>query len=394
MKRNFENWIQAYLQFTEASEAPATFHFWTAISTIAGALRRRVWIDEGEFQWTPNFYIVFVAPPGVATKTTTMNAGMKLLRQIEGVRFGPNIVTWQALVTSLADAGEEMVLDGTFYPMSPVTIASGEFGNLLNPRDREMIDLMVSLWDGQIGILEKTTKTSGNDTIVNPWVNLIACTTPDWIAGNFPEYMIGGGFTSRTIFIYEDTKRRLVPYPHLETKVNRSDMEARLVEDLQHIVNNVKGEMYLSDDALEFGKAWYTELWTKAQNKHLGERFQSYFVRKQTHLHKLAIVLSAAASDSLQIERWALEHADIILREIEANMSKVFQFIGTDDARNSNKVVNIVDRYGEIDISACYQLLFQQVSFADFRKAVEGAIQAGYITQVLKNGKYFLTKRG
>jgi hypothetical protein len=76
-----------------------------------------------------------------------------------------------------------------------------------------MVDLLVSLWDGKQGAFEKKTKGSGSDSVENPWINLIACTTPAWIAGNFPEYMIGGGFTSRCIFVYAEKKAKLVAYP-------------------------------------------------------------------------------------------------------------------------------------------------------------------------------------
>ena len=212
--RQFDNWLQAYLDYSSVSEAPDKFHYWTAISVIAGALRRRVWLDMGYFEWTPNCYIIFVAPPGIVSKSTTMNIGMSILREVPGVKFGPDAVTWQALTQALAGATEAVQMaDGTFHPMSSITIASGELGTFFNPNDREMVDLLVALWDGQRGVFQKTTKTQGNDTIENPWVNLIGCTTPAWIAGNVPEYLIGGGFTSRCIFVYADFKRHLEAYP-------------------------------------------------------------------------------------------------------------------------------------------------------------------------------------
>src|SRR5574343_321589 len=72
MPRNYQNWLRAYVAFTADSESPDDFHFWTGVATIAGALRRRVWIDMRKFQWTPNFYIILVGPPGIATKSTSI----------------------------------------------------------------------------------------------------------------------------------------------------------------------------------------------------------------------------------------------------------------------------------------------------------------------------------
>ena len=104
--RNYPNWIDAYLDYSKHSEAPKNFHLWTAVSVIAGALRRHVWLDMKYFQWTPNMYIIFVAPPGIVSKSTTANIGMDLLRQVEGVKFGPDAVTWQALVHELQESKE------------------------------------------------------------------------------------------------------------------------------------------------------------------------------------------------------------------------------------------------------------------------------------------------
>jgi len=171
--RNFANWLDAFKEYASYGEAPARMYRWVGVSTIAGALRRRVWIDQRYFQWTPCFYIILVAPPGVVSKSTTASIGTNLLKQVPGISMGPDVVTWQKLVQDMA-AAKEMAYneaDGMFYPMSCLTIASSEFGNLLNPQDRDMVDLLVSLWDGQKGTFSKGTKTSGDDVIENPWIN-------------------------------------------------------------------------------------------------------------------------------------------------------------------------------------------------------------------------------
>ena len=47
--RKLSNWIEAYTAFTNNTEAPEKFHRWTAISTIAGALNRKCWVNIGRF---------------------------------------------------------------------------------------------------------------------------------------------------------------------------------------------------------------------------------------------------------------------------------------------------------------------------------------------------------
>ena len=210
MARQLKNWIDAYMKYTQYSEAPEEFHKWTAIGSIAGALRRRVWFYMGYFSWYPNFFMFFVAPPGVVSKSTTVSLGVDLLREVPGIHFGPSSITWQALIKALEDAQEDVMSGDEFNPMACLTIPVSELGTFLDPRNREMIDVLVDLWDGKTGVWEKVTKTGSSERIVNPWIHIMGCTTPSWIAENFGDYFFGGGLASRSVMIYADQKRSLV----------------------------------------------------------------------------------------------------------------------------------------------------------------------------------------
>lgn len=392
MARHYSNWIKEYMSYSAQSEAPNQFHFWTAVSCLAGALRRKVWMDMGYFEWTPNFYIVFVAPPGIVSKSTTASIGMNLLRRVPGIKFGPDAVTWQSLVKSLGESTEGFFYpdESTVNPMSAITIVSSEFGNFLNPHDREMVDVLVSLWDGQKGVFKKSTKTQGDDTIENPWINIIACTTPDWIAGNFPEYMIGGGFTSRTIFVYGEEKRQLMAYPadfmHKDFKLHGD----QLVDDLTHIATEITGEYILSPEAKAWGVQWYEEHYRNKPAHLDDDKFGGYVARKQTHIHKLAMVMSAAQSDTLVIELDTLQAAASLVTSTEIDMPKVFAKISGDDARFAAQVVSIIGKYGELSTSSVFRMMFNGCTYEQFSAALTSANQAGYITLVTRSDGMYI----
>lgn len=390
MARKHPDFIKAYMDYSKHSEAPDRFHFWTAVSTIAGALRRQVWIDQYHFQWTPNFYIVFVAPAGIISKSTTAKIGMDLLKQVPDITFGPNIITWQSLVTSLAEAQIQVNINNQFHPMSAITILSSEFGTFLNPQDREMVDVLVDLWDGQVGVFEKRTKTSGEDSIVNPWINIVACTTPHWIADNFPEYMIGGGFVSRTIFVYGDKKRHFCAYLDEAIPKGFKQRQADLVHDLRDIAKNCKGEVKISADAKAWGTAWYERLYTERPPELASERIASYLARRQTHMHKLAIILSVAQSNNRIIETEHLQAADAILQENEKFLPKVFEKIGDDTVQKANNIVNLLRANGKLPLDEAYAKLFYNMSFNQFKEGLESAIKAGLVIQKAEGGKLVL----
>ena len=381
------------MEYSSFSEAPDKFHFWTAVSTVAGALRRRVWIDQAYFQWTPNFYIIFVAPPGIVSKSTTLSIGMNLLRKIPGVHFGPDAVTWQALTESLANSTEEvdlspiktepgiLKLDVNLQPMSCITIASSEFGTFLNPKDREMVDVLVSLWDGQLGVWEKRTKTSGSDIIANPWINIAACTTPSWIAGNFPDYLIGGGFTSRCVFVYADTKRKLVPYPSAEVPATFKKMEKDLIHDLEAI-STICGPYTLSSAAEKFGVEWYESHYSTHNKELSNSRFAGYLARKQTHIHKLAMVLQASdrSSRPLIISERHIKAAAEIVTSIEADMPHVFSQIGlVGITKHADEVLQLLRSYGRLGKRDLARHVFNLMGPDEFNKSIESLLSAGYV---------------
>ena len=378
--RHHADWLTAFMGYASYGEAPRHMYFWTGVSAIAGALRRKVWIDQAYFKWYPNFYIVLVAPPGIVSKSTTAGVGMSLLRKVPGIKFGPDVVTWPALVSAFAEATEGFEYQEAIHPMSALTLESSEFGNLLNPQDKDMVDLLVALWDGKPGTFEKKTKHSGNDSIENPWINLIACTTPSWIAGNFPEYMIGGGFTSRCIFVYADQKAKYVAYPGLRVPSNLDAMAERLVEDLSYI-GTLTGEYKLSSEAVAWGEAWYQRHYTVRSATLDDDRFGGYIARKQTHIHKLAMVLAASAGDEMVITAEHLTIADQMVTDLEPDMSFVFSKIGkSETALYAERLVWFVHSKEAVPYHEAYRYVHSYFpSMRDFEDVLAGCIRAGYV---------------
>lgn len=394
MARLFPDWIEAFEAYTRFGEAPSKMYRWCATSAIAGALRRKVWLDQVYFRWYCNEYIILVAPPGIVSKSTTVEIAMSLLRRVEGIKFGPDVITWQALVKSFAGAGEKFSLpDGTELEMSPLTIASSEFGNLMAPGDREMVDLLVSLWDGREGAFRKETKGSGNDEVINPWINMIACTTPAWISGNFPEYMIGGGFMSRCIFVYAEEKRNYVAYPGMAVAgIDIAKMEADLIQDLTQIAA-LSGEFGMTQEAVEWGTDWYKRHFETKGNGLLDDsRFGGYVARKQTHLHKLAMIFSASRSEDLIITVTDLKRAEQELTELESDLPQVFDRVGkSQDSVQADRLLEMVRVNSPLPFQDAYAAMHSAIPHMDeFENLMRSLERAGLIKLEVVAGKLIL----
>lgn len=58
------DWIGAYCAHTEGLPSPEIFRLWSAISCVAGALERRVWLRARQKDTYPNLFVLLVGPPG------------------------------------------------------------------------------------------------------------------------------------------------------------------------------------------------------------------------------------------------------------------------------------------------------------------------------------------
>lgn len=380
MARQFPDWLKAFVSYASHTEAPPFMHFWAGVSAVAGALRRKVWFDQIRFRWTPNFFVIFCAPPGVATKSTTADVATDLLREVPGIKFGPNNITWQALATAFAQSSEFYQIGDEHYPMSAITLVARELGSLLNPRDPDLVNLLIELWDGARKY-EKKTKMSGDDTVEAPWINILGCTTPSWIADNVPPSMVGGGLMSRMIFLYAQDKTKFVPYIDEVIPFDDEEQRRRLVVDLEHI-SLLCGPYNLEPSAREWGREWYTELWTGAKDKFSDDQLMGYVSRKQTHLHKLAMVIAASQRDELIITNEDIQLANMMLTELEPDMSKVFAKIGLSETSvQADKLVSILVKSGTIPYADAYRQIHRFFpDFRDFEGILNGLIRADILT--------------
>lgn len=387
MPRKLENWLRSYSELTAISEAPDVFNFWTGVSAIAGVLRRNVWFEQIKFRWFPNFYIIFVAPPGIATKSSTANVGMRLLRDVEGVIMGPSSMTWQGLVLGLQKAQRLVAINDTGDPLtsqyvaqSAITCEVSELGTFLDPKNGELTSVLIDLWDGKETPWERWLATKDDTKIENPWINIIAGTTPSWLRENASESMIGGGLASRVIFVYADKKKRTVAY--LEDEIQLDDYhfrESELLHDLNEI-GNLRGRFNMTKEAFEFGRSWYDALWNSPESHLTDEEFQGYRARKQTHVHKVAMVLCAAAGDSMLIDKTTLDLATKLMSGVEYDMHKVFASIGNSStSKHVNTILTYLRIYSKLKRAELWRYCIKSMSPREFSEATDACVQAQYI---------------
>ena len=204
--------------------------------------------------------------------------------------------------------------------------------------------------------------------------------------------MIGGGFTSRTIFVYAEEKRKLVAYPSHHLPSDFHKLREDLIHDLELISTDLIGEVSLTKEAREWGEKWYEEHYRKLRENPPDERFASYAARKQTHLHKLAIIYAVSERHSLEIEKEDLIFAEKLLTAMEEDMPKVFDKIGqTKITRVVSEVLALLKAKRVVPIKEIYDRYHLRLNPSEISEAINGVTMQNGVARTVHNGMEVLT---
>lgn len=316
MARACANWLQTYREYTKELEAPDSFHLWTGLSILASAIRRNLWIDQNVYPVYPNLYVILTAPAGKIGKSTVIRMGRTILQAVPEVEIGPDSLTREELIRLMAKAGREKV-------QSAITIHSTELSSLIDQSGLKMVQFLTDIYDCDYKNphgWRYSTKHQGRDKIRNPVLNLLAGTIPTWVSDSMPVEATTHGFTSRTVFVFEDSPRFSNPFPDETPEGIVEDLQS----DLQHIAS-LEGPFDWSSEARDYYREWYSEWQTTPPDDY---RIEGFHWRKRIHIIKLALLLHVSESDDLVLEVRDLKAAKAILELTEKNMPKTFAGVG------------------------------------------------------------------
>jgi hypothetical protein len=328
-KRECPNWLKTFLDFTKpVSEAPESLLTWSGLFCISAVTKRKIQFSQEylkKYRIYPTTYVMFVGPPGVITKSTTAGYGLEVIAEmLDGMPItDPSHVNIGQTSGSHIGIIQQMqkTLDGS------LTIIAGEFGNLVSSMPKETYDFLSKMFDSD-KTAEKYvhgTRQHGVEAIMKPSLNILGCTTPDWMAEN-SGYMLGGGFAARTVFIFENQKRqRRLFYKGIGPNLEQLDkMREGLAKDLRRI-GQLKGEAKPETEALaDEMEDWYQEI-----ENFKGERgTETFQQRKHVHVLRTAMLLSLCERDDLIITKEHYDRAMVLIADVESKLGRGLSTIG------------------------------------------------------------------
>uniref|UniRef100_A0A6H1ZWC0 Putative primase n=1 Tax=viral metagenome TaxID=1070528 RepID=A0A6H1ZWC0_9ZZZZ len=381
MARYLPNWIDGYMELMLNTEPARLFDLWTAYSVIAAALRRKVYLQLGRLTYFPNIYCVFVAEPGVARKTQAVKYGVELLSTIPEIKMSSDSATKEAMTDDIFDSGLDALMpDNSNMRHSSLNIISKEFESFLGQKkeNTRMLMALTDLYDCP-DEWSSRTRHSGSTKIIRPWLNLIAATTPDSLASSLPASAVGGGLTSRILFIWADKKKRPVAIPSMTPK--ELILKDHLIKDL-YVISRISGEYVMTADCINHWQIWYDQFDEDESGNRIcaDKSFNGWYSRKPTFIIKIAILRSAAEADTRVVQWRHIEEALQAVRDVELVMGNAFKAIGKSEiTAEVDTVLQLVRSSRDISEKQLMTTVWRDIDSSKFDNVIETLIKTGKV---------------
>lgn len=336
--RSLPDWINGFLQYTKNSESPRSYLVWSACSAIAAALQRKC-VMEWDTDIYPNLYVVLVGPSGKVRKTDGIRIARSLVESINIPLLGEEN-TIESVIQTMAQT--QIYSRGSrIISHSSMSCFVEELSIFINQKADNA--KYFTTWYDCRPTWKRNTKHQGRDEVIGVFVNILAATAPDWLPSILSLEAVGGGFTSRCIFVVEQFKHQTIADPTM----NRPDKQLfkQLSKDLESI--NVMAGEFQFDAA---GRSRYVQ-WYEIEDKKLIEgkptltdpNLQGYNSRRATHVKKLAMIMSASRGNDFTVTAKDFGRALALLETAEKNMYRVFTEFGENKySRMTSKLMDFI----------------------------------------------------
>lgn len=338
-ERQCDDWVEEYMRYVEHTEPPLSYHKWTAIGSISAALQRRVYLSWGMETVYPNLYIVLVGPPAQTRKSTALRIGEDLVKQINIPMIGQDNSP-EAIIQEIKKSANNFSEGdgGGVIMQSAMCCFASELSVFLGQQNVAFQAYLTDWWDSP-DEWKRTTKHQGTDDISGMCFTLVGAMAPDWIPHIFTPASIGGGFSSRIIFVPETRKYQTIVNPN--KCPSQKERRSILINDLTRISRMV-GPFHLSPKAETFYEKWYTADEAQLQDGHYAvpdRTFHSYCGRRSVILRKTSMCIAASRSSDMVVQEEDISDALDMILDTERRLPGTFSAVGRSAQANSMSIV-------------------------------------------------------
>lgn len=250
-----KDFLEAYLYQVGTTEVPVQFHFWAAMSLLAGSVSDRVWVepDPGRRIY-PNLYVFLIGPSGSGKEQAVMGAAkLGLHEPLLDLFMGR--ATRQYLLDYLSR--NALVENGVRIAANPhLYLITEELGSAIRAGDlgHDLVSFMTEYYTRK-PIGNDGTRATGLITLLEPCFNWIAGSTDEWLIRAVDRDAIEGGFFARVISV-RGRRNYTARCPSMQYPDDRADVIQHLKERVSGYAR-LKGSFHYTAEAKALHDAWY-----------------------------------------------------------------------------------------------------------------------------------------
>lgn len=259
------SFVQTILDSTQELEAPKSYFYWSALTTIAAVLGKDVWINrQGVYNLYPNVYTFLISKKSGLRKGIPIGVARKLSFLAGNIRVIDGQNSIQGVIKELTQI--HTLPNGNVLADAQCLLISGEFANfLLQDKDAAPLTFLTDIYDTQYYEDGFRKRLASQDTqeLKNPCITGLFASNEIHFRDAVPDNAMRGGFLARCFCVYEDKRANINSLMSLteleeEALVESKIPYADLVKYLKAL-ETLQGPMRIDDPARKIYNDWYKD---------------------------------------------------------------------------------------------------------------------------------------
>lgn len=385
------NYLTVFRQYMDNTETPPDYTDWAAISSIACALGKKVWVNYAD-RWLiyPNLYIILVGLPA-SGKTTAQDITRRLVRNLD-LPLVAEVQTKEAICKEMESQLRTDLYGSTQVQQSPMCMFPTELSNFLGTAQSgtSMIDFLTTVYDRDI--YDYKTKNMGQNTIIEPCVNILSCTTPSWIRTLNKGAVISGGFARRCIFVNAEATGKRIAFPRLT-----EEQKECLNYCQKHLTNLIESQSYYGEMEFSSGFEDQFTLWYETREISDDPNIQHWDKARHILGFKVATCLAAGQTPPSKTITWELYWEAIgLIKQTESKLIELLSTTGSNRlAAVAAQAIDMIRAKKRIRAKELKMLLFAEATALEQKEIMDYLRQGdSIVTENDEYGKTWYVWRG
>jgi hypothetical protein len=321
-----DSFIGQYMKYMSVVETAESYDFWCAVWGIGVGCGRSVYVGRPNAPVYLNWYIILAAESGETRKSTAISSITDVIGDEQ--EFLKGKTSPEALELILHEHTRTKGSAAISMAVSELVTILGREGYMST-----MPGLLTDLYDCPSYRNSPGTIKSGEIIQKDVYVNFISASTPAWLVTAINPSVIEGGFTSRVIFVVDDTRKRAIAWP----EERNSEDKLRLVKVYNDSIVNARAEgvLKISTGGLKTFKHWYIN-----KSNHTDPFLSSFEAREDDHILRLAAIL-CINDGTLEIQHSHIKNSIKIVSDVKSKANNLFGGDFSQKARITGAVTRV-----------------------------------------------------